>query len=243
MGNSGSSAEFENIGDGVAGYLIEEPGEAQQTVFGGTDLKFYKNGAPAMMAIVKLQTQDNNGEPDDDGIRILAVPDLSNKQQAIAQAVRAAGASDVEVGGYLTVTYTGDGVPKQKGNRPPKLYAAQYVPPQPKQSGIMAGGPEQQVVQQTPVYQQQQPPQQYAQQAPPPGFQPNPAQQAPPADPWGQQAPPVQQQLPVQQQPTQAPQQQQVVTLPNGQQIPVPPGSDPQAVLAAFSNLGAPPQQ
>lgn len=212
MGGGGTSASFDNVGDGVAGFLIEEPGEAQQTTFGqNPEPKFYRNGQPAMMTVLKLQTEERT-DPQDDGVRVLCVADLSERQKAVANAIRSAGAKDIEVGGWLSVQYTGDGVPQQKGNRPPKLYAAQYVPPAPKQSGLMQAPPPQQVYQ--PPVQQQFPNPQQAQQ--PPNFAPNPA---------AQQAPP-QQQAP-------APQFVEV----NGQQIPVPPGVDPAAIQAAFANL------
>lgn len=159
MGSGGRSAEFENPGDTVSGYLIDEPGEAQQQTFGpNPEPKVYRNGQPAMMTVLRLQT-DEHTDGDDDGIRILCVADLSKRQDAVARAIRGAGASDIAVGGWLSVTYTGDGVPAQKGNRPPKLYAAQYRPPQ-QSSGLMG---EQQ---QAPVQQQQ-----YAQnQGPAPDF-------------------------------------------------------------------------
>jgi hypothetical protein len=237
MGTSGKSAEFDNVGDTVSGFLIEEPGEAQQTTFGANpEPKFYRNGQPAMMTILRLQTEERvDGE--DDGIRILCVADLSKRQEAVAKAIRAAGAADIEVGGWLSLQYTGDGVPQQKGNRPPKLYAAQYQPPPPKQSNLMQAPPVQQQ-----AYQQQQ--QQYAQQQ----YQPPVQQQyAPP--PLVQQAPQQQAyQPPVQHNPVLEQHAQQQAAAPqgfitvNGQQVPVPPGVDPAAIQAAMANLGLPPQ-
>jgi hypothetical protein len=47
---------------------------------------------------------------------------------AIANAIKAAGASSLDVGGTLGVAFTGEG-PKQPGMNPAKLYTAQYSAP------------------------------------------------------------------------------------------------------------------
>ena len=48
---------------------------------------------------------------------------------AIATAVRAAGATALEVGGELAVAWTGEG-PTKPGMNPAKLYTAAYRPPE-----------------------------------------------------------------------------------------------------------------
>mgnify|MGYP006969313501 CR=1 FL=1 len=50
-------------------------------------------------------------------------------QQAVAGAIRKAGAKGLEVGGTLTVAYIGDDEPKRKGMSGAKLYSAEYASP------------------------------------------------------------------------------------------------------------------
>lgn len=172
MGGGGQSAKLDNIGDSVAGFLIEEPGESQQTEFNDkSKLKFYKNGQPAMMSILKLQTQQRNDQADD-GIRLVFVADLSDKQDEIARAIRATGANDIEVGGYLQLALVNK-VPGQNNNLK-NVWQAQYQRPQ---SGLMGQQQQAQPQQQQPQFQQpvqQQAPQvqyQPQQQVPQPQFQ------------------------------------------------------------------------
>lgn len=170
MGGGGQSAKLENIGDRVSGFLVEEPGEAQQTVFNDkSTLKFYKNGQPAMMSILKLQTQQRNDQ-NDDGIRLVFVADLSDKQDEIARAIRATGANDIEVGGFLDLALVNK-VPGQNNNLK-NVWQAQYQRPQ---SGLMGG-------------QQQQAPPHNSMMRGPSGYFP------PGAGMQGQQLPPQQQQ-------------------------------------------------
>ncbi|MDQ6773829.1 MAG: hypothetical protein M3024_12715, partial [Candidatus Dormibacteraeota bacterium] len=66
-------------------------------------------------------------DPDDDGRRALFVK--GNMRDAVAAAVRAAGARGLEVEGELQVQYVGDGKPSKPGLAPPKLYEARYRRP------------------------------------------------------------------------------------------------------------------
>jgi hypothetical protein len=55
---------------------------------------------------------------------------------AIGDAVRAAGASAVDIGAQLAVAHTGMGQPTSPGKNPPRLFTAQYKPGAP--AGIPA---------------------------------------------------------------------------------------------------------
>jgi hypothetical protein len=52
-----------------------------------------------------------------------------NMAKAVAQAVKAAGRSEVEQGGRIAIQYYADGEKKTAGQNPPKLYKAKYEAP------------------------------------------------------------------------------------------------------------------
>lgn len=126
MGSGAPSARFEEPGASVTGRITEEPQVRQQTDFTTGKPLFWDNGDPRMQLVVTLGTdQRDTSIPDDDGTRRVYVK--GQMQKAVAQAVRQAGAPGLQVGGTLTVTYTGDGEAKQRGMNPPKLYTAAYT--------------------------------------------------------------------------------------------------------------------
>lgn len=127
MGGGGApSAKFPAFGTVVGGRITERPTVEQQRDIKSGEKKFWGDGNPMMQLVVTVQTDQRDPEVDeDDGRRRLFVK--SHMKQAIADAVRAAGAKGLEVGGILTVTYTGDGAVTQRGFNAPKLYTAQYV--------------------------------------------------------------------------------------------------------------------
>lgn len=131
MGGGGRSAKFENPGDTITGTICAEPEVKQQTDIKTGAPKFWDNGDPQMQLVVRLQTQLRE-DGDDDGIRAIYVKGgfkAPTMQKAIADAVRAAGAKGLAVGGTLTVTYTGNGPASGVGMNPPKYYTAQYQAP------------------------------------------------------------------------------------------------------------------
>jgi len=87
------------------------------------------DGQPMLQLIVKLQTGNPDlNDPDDDGVRALYVKG-KNLTAAIREAVKSAGAKSLEVGGKLSVTYTGDGEKTNKAFNAPKEYSATYTAP------------------------------------------------------------------------------------------------------------------
>jgi len=71
------------------------------------------------------------GSEDDDGVRKMYVSS-TNQIQSIASAIRQAGvkSGEPEVGGVLTVQFTGfDKAKQQPGRKPPKVYASGYGRP------------------------------------------------------------------------------------------------------------------
>ena len=185
MGSGAKSASYKLLGAVHEGTITKEPTMVQERDIQTKELKFWKSGDPKWQMVVTIQTNERDPQvPDDDGLRSIYA--AGKKKQAIADAVRAAGAKGLSVGGYLRVQYVADAPLEQGQLQATKLYQAQYAPPQfpvdqnPQQAG--QAQPYQQ--QQAPVQQQQAPvqQQQYVQQ---PQFQ-APVQQQ-------QQFPPVQQ--------------------------------------------------
>jgi hypothetical protein len=131
LGGGGKSAKFEAVGDTITGTIAAEPEMRQQTDIGTGALKTWDNGDPVMQLVVKLQTTERD-DSEDDGIRNLYVSGgfkRASLQKAVADAVRAAGAKSLAVGGTLAVKFTGEEPPSKKGFNPAKLYAAKYDPP------------------------------------------------------------------------------------------------------------------
>lgn len=93
---------------------------------------FWDNGDPKMQLVVTLQTEEIDDEiEDDDGRRRLYVK--FKLRDAIAEAVREADAIDsgLEVGGWLSVTFTGQDKPTKRGYSGVKNYEAAYEAPDP----------------------------------------------------------------------------------------------------------------
>lgn len=127
MGGGGApTAKFPVPQTSVGGRITERPTVEQQRDISTGDKKFWSDGNPQMQLVVTVQTTERDPQIDeDDGRRRLFVK--GQMKNAIADAVRAAGARGLEVGGTLTVTYSHDGVASQRGFNPPKQYVAQYV--------------------------------------------------------------------------------------------------------------------
>ncbi|THA56232.1 hypothetical protein E6R62_12385 [Streptomyces sp. A1136] len=127
MGGGGApSAKFPTPGTSLTGRITERPTvEQQRDIKDGTP-KFWSDGNPMNQLVITVQTdqRDPSIEEDDGRRRLFVKGQLKN---AVADAVRAAGARGLEVGGILTVTYTHDGQATQRGFSPPKQYTAQYI--------------------------------------------------------------------------------------------------------------------
>lgn len=128
MGGAGApSAKFPTVGTSHSGRITEQPTVEQQRDFTTGNPKFWDDGNPMMQLVVTIQTDERDPSIDNDnGRRRLFVK--GQLKTAIQEAVRAAGARGLEVGGHLTVTYTHNGEVKKTGFNPPKLFTAQYTP-------------------------------------------------------------------------------------------------------------------
>jgi hypothetical protein len=127
MGGGVPSAKFPVLGHTVSGRITEQPTVEQQRNYEDDKLKFWDDGKPMMQLVVTLATNERDPEnPEDDGARRLYVKGYM--KNAVAGAVRAAGARGLEIGGTLSVTYTQDGEKKNPKFNAPKLFTAQYIP-------------------------------------------------------------------------------------------------------------------
>lgn len=118
-------AKFREHGDKVAGTIASEP-----RVVEVDDLN--NRGEKVSKLVIEIDTgqpyDGDDAELHGDTIRTLWV-NKGRMATAISQAVKAAGAKQLEEGGKLAVQYVGDGTPSQKGYNPPKEYAAKYEAP------------------------------------------------------------------------------------------------------------------
>lgn len=130
MSGGGKSAKFPAIGTTVTGVIANPPEVQQQRDPADSKPKFWDDGKPMLQLRVTLATAERDpADPEDDGERNLYVK--GQMQRAIRDAVKAAGAARLDVGGTLTVTYVADGEKKNAAFNAPKVYAAAYVPPNP----------------------------------------------------------------------------------------------------------------
>ena len=124
---SGPSISFPTVGTRAGGTIAAPYTERQSTEFGTDKPKTDSKGEAVMMACVELATSERDASiPNDDGVRTLYVDKVGLKI-AIGEAVKASGASDLEVGATLFVTWTGE-APSSKGS-PLKTWSAEYTRP------------------------------------------------------------------------------------------------------------------
>lgn len=129
LGSGAPAAKFANIGDTYVG-RITAMAQRQQTDPVTNQVKTFVDGSPRMQWVITIEQA--NGE----SVSLWARGGKSKAAKgtgetmlnAIGSAVRAAGASAVDVGGELAVAYTGESE-AALGLNPSKLFSAQYRPP------------------------------------------------------------------------------------------------------------------
>ena len=137
LGGAAKAFEFENIGDTVTG-VITDMKKRQQTDFQSGAPLFWNDGSPRMVLAITLKTELNESE-DDEGLRNVYLRGgnfTASKGKgtsslvAVKDAVKRSGAADgIQVGGKLTLQYSGEGPAPSKGMNPSKLYTASYQAP------------------------------------------------------------------------------------------------------------------
>lgn len=137
MGSGGKSFPFDAIGDTVTGTILDMR-KRQQTDLESGEPQFWQNGDPKMMLVVTLQTQLQEDD-NDEGLRNVYLRGGNfeaskgkgtSSLNAVKEAVRKSGVSGgIEMGGTLTLAFTGEGKSSNRAYNPPKLYTAQYEGP------------------------------------------------------------------------------------------------------------------
>jgi hypothetical protein len=136
FGGGGRAAKFENIGDKVKG-IITDVDVVQQTDMDTNQPLTWADGRPRMQLVVTLETGERVDD-NDDGMRKVyakggryevAEGTGTSMKDAIADAVKKAGAGSLDAGATLVVAHTGLAKRTNRGFNPAKLYRAQYEAP------------------------------------------------------------------------------------------------------------------
>lgn len=131
------SWKFTNPGDTHAGTITEVGDARQASEFGSNEPAYWdrEKTRPKMQVAVTLDTAERDPQDaSDTGKRTLWVVEDGRSGSilsAIRQAVQQAGAGTIDIGGQLTVTFSGFDPNSKNPANPRKIYAASYVPPAP----------------------------------------------------------------------------------------------------------------
>ena len=131
------SWKFTNPGDTHTGTITEVSDARQATEYGSNELAYWdkERTRPKMQVAVTLDTAERDPQDaNDTGKRTLWVVEDGRSGSilsAIRQAVHQTGAGTIDIGGQLTVAFSGFDPNSKNPANPRKIYAASYVPPAP----------------------------------------------------------------------------------------------------------------
>ena len=131
------SWKFTNPGDTHTGTFTEVGDARQATEFGSNEPAFWdrEKTRPKMQVAITLDTAERDPQDaNDTGKRTLWVVEDGRSGSilsAIRQAVHQAGAGTIDIGGQLTVAFSGFDPNSKNPANPRKIYSASYVPPAP----------------------------------------------------------------------------------------------------------------
>ena len=131
------SWKFTNPGDTHTGTITEVSDARQATEYGSNELAYWdkERTRPKMQVAVTLDTTERDPQDaNDTGKRTLWVVEDGRSGSilsAIRQAVHQAGAGTIDIGGQLTVAFSGFDPNSKNPANPRKIYSASYVPPAP----------------------------------------------------------------------------------------------------------------
>lgn len=142
------------IGHTVIGTICEPPKVEQMKKYQSDELDFWPSGDPKMQIVVVLQTELRDDDEDDGRRRLYIEPRM---MACVRDAVKAAGAKGLEVGGRLAIRWI-SGTGQGEGNA--RQFVAEYAAPMVDPGSLLNGGsqPQQQApAPQAPMVQQQAP--------------------------------------------------------------------------------------
>lgn len=131
------SWKFTTPGDTHTGTITEVSDARQATEFGSNEPAYWdrEKTRPKMQVAVTLDTAERDPQDaNDTGKRTLWVVEDGRSGSilsAIRQAVHQAGAGTIDIGGQLTVAFSGFDPNSKNPANPRKIYSASYVPPAP----------------------------------------------------------------------------------------------------------------
>lgn len=147
------SWKFTNPGDTHTGTITEVSDARQATEYGSNELAYWdkERTRPKMQVAVTLDTAERDPQDaNDTGKRTLWVVEDGRSGSilsAIRQAVHQAGAGTIDIGGQLTVAFSGFDPNSKNPANPRKIYSASYVPPAPAGGMFTSQAPAQPVAQ------------------------------------------------------------------------------------------------
>ncbi|WP_049334239.1 hypothetical protein [Rothia mucilaginosa] len=151
------SWKFTNPGDTHTGTITEVSDARQATEYGSNELAYWdkERTRPKMQVAVTLDTAERDPQDaNDTGKRTLWVVEDGRSGSilsAIRQAVHQAGAGTIDIGGQLTVAFSGFDPNSKNPANPRKIYSASYVPPAPAGGMFTNQAPAQPVAQPAPA--------------------------------------------------------------------------------------------
>lgn len=151
------SWKFTNPGDTHTGTITEVSDARQATEYGSNELAYWdkERTRPKMQVAVTLGTAERDPQDANDaGKRTLWVVEDGRSGSilsAIRQAVHQAGAGTIDIGGQLTVAFSGFDPNSKNPANPRKIYSASYVPPAPAGGMFTNQAPAQPVAQPAPA--------------------------------------------------------------------------------------------
>lgn len=147
------SWKFTNPGDTHTGTITEVSDARQATEYGSNELAYWdkERTRPKMQVAVTLDTAERDPQDaNDTGKRTLWVVEDGRSGSilsAIRQAVHQAGAGTIDIGGQLTVTFSGFDPNSKNPANPRKVYTAAYQAPAPAGGMFTSQAPAQPVAQ------------------------------------------------------------------------------------------------
>ncbi|MBU3749823.1 MAG: hypothetical protein FGM52_05130 [Mycobacterium sp.] len=116
--------KFNNPGDSISGVIVEEPTTMPLTAFKSTEPKIGPDGKPVMQVLIVVASEQCQNEHHDGRWRVFI--DKPLMKDAVRQAVRTAGAPTLELGGEVTISFTGW---RELGSGQAKAFTVAYAAP------------------------------------------------------------------------------------------------------------------